>query len=79
MALRIALPARRWQTAARKNTAARGSTAAGRLHPWRWAAAGMLIGLLLTCLIWAPARWLAGAVAWATQDKVQLTDSVRYR
>ena len=73
MALRIALPARRWQTAARKNTAARGSTAAGRLHPWRWAAAGMLIGLLLTCLIWAPARWLAGAVAWATQDKVQLS------
>lgn len=73
MAFRMALPARRWQAPSRKRAPTRTPMGARRLHPWRWAAAGMVLGLLLVSLVWAPARWLAGAVAWATHDKVQLS------
>jgi general secretion pathway protein N len=40
--------------------------------PWRWAWLGAAAGLLLATLAWAPARWLAAAVAQATQHQVQL-------
>jgi general secretion pathway protein N len=40
--------------------------------PWRWAWLGAAAGLLLATLAWAPARWLAAAVAQATQGQVQL-------
>lgn len=39
---------------------------------WRWAVAGAGVGLLLASLIYAPARWLAGAVASASQGQLQL-------
>ena len=44
-------------------------------HParsWRWALLGAAAGLLLACVLWAPARWLAAAVAQATQGRVLL-------
>ncbi|BDT68955.1 hypothetical protein os1_31420 [Comamonadaceae bacterium OS-1] len=42
--------------------------------PWRWAWAGGLLGLGLAVLLCAPARWLAAAVAQASQGQVQLAD-----
>jgi general secretion pathway protein N len=42
--------------------------------PWRWAWAGGLLGLALAVLLCAPARWLAAAVAQASQGQVQLAD-----
>lgn len=41
---------------------------------WRWALGGALLGILLACLIWAPARWLAWSVAQASQGQVQWQD-----
>jgi general secretion pathway protein N len=38
--------------------------------PWRWAWAGALLGLCLTLLWQAPARWLTGAVQQASQGRV---------
>ena len=38
---------------------------------WRWALGGAVLGALLACLVWAPARWLAWGVAQASQDQVQ--------
>lgn len=43
--------------------------------PWRWAAAGALLGLLATLLLNAPAAWLAHAVLRASSGQVQLTDA----
>ena len=40
--------------------------------PWRWAGWGAALGLLLACVLWAPARWLASGVAQATHGMVQL-------
>ncbi|MDR0274251.1 MAG: type II secretion system protein N [Burkholderiaceae bacterium] len=42
--------------------------------PWRWAWAGALIGLALTLLAQAPARWLAATVERASGQVVQLAD-----
>jgi general secretion pathway protein N len=42
--------------------------------PWRWAWAGGLLGLAVAVLLCAPARWLAAAVAQASQGHVQLAD-----
>lgn len=39
---------------------------------WRFAVAGALLGSLLACLLWAPARWLSWAVGQASQGQVQL-------
>lgn len=39
---------------------------------WRFAVAGALLGSLLACLMWAPARWLSWAVGQASQGQVQL-------
>lgn len=43
--------------------------------PWGWAAAGLLLGLLLTLLLQAPARWLAWGVATASANQVQLLNA----
>lgn len=40
--------------------------------PWHWALLGAGIGLVLATLAWAPARWLASAVADTTQGRLQL-------
>ncbi|MBE0473824.1 type II secretion system protein N [Rhodoferax sp.] len=40
--------------------------------PWRWALAGTLLGLLLSTLFFAPARWLATLVQRASAGQVLL-------
>ncbi len=42
--------------------------------PWGWAWAGMLAGTLAALVLFAPARWLAAAVAWRTGGHVVLED-----
>jgi general secretion pathway protein N len=42
---------------------------------WRWAASGAWLGILLACLIWAPARWLAWGVAQASHGQVQWSNA----
>ena len=41
----------------------------------RWWAAGAVVGGLAALLAWAPAAWLAGAVASATGQRLQLADA----
>lgn len=41
---------------------------------WRHALWGALLGLAVATVVWAPARWLAWAVAKASQGQVQLLD-----
>jgi len=53
------------------------STTAHRLGkapgaPWRWAAMGAVLGMLVAVVLFAPAQWLASGVALATQGRVQL-------
>lgn len=43
--------------------------------PWGWAAAGALAGLLLALLVFAPAHWLAAAVASASAERVLLLNA----
>jgi len=43
--------------------------------PWAWAGAGVLLGLVLATVLFAPARWLAAALATATADRVQLVQA----
>ena len=43
--------------------------------PWRWAWAGVVLGLFSTLLLYAPAQWLAQAVAIATHDQLQLQEA----
>ncbi len=38
---------------------------AARRSPWAWACSGLLVGALAGGLVYAPARWLAGALVWA--------------
>lgn len=40
----------------------------------RWAVIGAVLGVLLALVLFAPAAWLAGAVAAATGDRVQLAE-----
>lgn len=40
--------------------------------PWRWAVAGALLGTCVTTVAFAPARWLAQAVAQVSAARVQL-------
>jgi general secretion pathway protein N len=40
--------------------------------PWGWAVAGLTVGALVALCVFAPARWLAGGLAQATQQQVQL-------
>ncbi|MDP2005902.1 MAG: type II secretion system protein N [Rubrivivax sp.] len=41
----------------------------------RWAALGVVAGVLIALLVFAPATWLAGAVARATSDRLVLADA----
>jgi len=41
----------------------------------RWALVGVVVGALLAVLVYAPAAWLANAVATATQQRVLLADA----
>lgn len=50
------------------------AAAPARRAPWGWALAGVLLGLLLTTLLAAPARWLAAGVAQASGGVVQLAE-----
>lgn len=43
--------------------------------PWAWAVAGLLLGLALALVLFAPAQWLAGALARATGGQVVLHDA----
>jgi general secretion pathway protein N len=42
--------------------------------PWAWALAGLVSGLLIAVLLFAPARWLAAGVAFASRGKVVLNE-----
>ena len=42
--------------------------------PWRWAAAGAVLGLVLVVVLAAPARWLAAATAQASGGRVLLAE-----
>jgi general secretion pathway protein N len=53
---------------------AAGWAAAGRASR-RWAMVGALLGAALALLAFAPASWLAGAVAQATGERLQLADA----
>jgi general secretion pathway protein N len=48
---------------------------ATRRPPWRWAAAGALLGGLLAGATQAPASWLAQGIGQATQGRLQLVDA----
>jgi general secretion pathway protein N len=41
----------------------------------RWAMGGVVLGLLIGLIVFAPASWLAGAVSSATGQRVQLADA----
>jgi general secretion pathway protein N len=53
----------------------RPSVSSGPRAPWPWAFAGAAVGLALALALFAPARWMAGAVERATQGRVQLDDA----
>lgn len=42
---------------------------------WRWGALGALVGVAAALLLWAPASWLARAVANATEQRLLLADA----
>lgn len=39
--------------------------------PWGWSGFGALAGALVAMALWAPARWLADALTWASGARVQ--------
>jgi general secretion pathway protein N len=43
--------------------------------PWRWALAGALLGLALSTVLFAPARWLSSLVQQASRGQVLLLDA----
>jgi len=57
----------------RRAVAAR--TSALARPPWRWAVAGVLVGVLAATVLLAPARWLGAAVERATQGRVMIDDA----
>ncbi len=42
---------------------------------WFWGLAGGVLGAAVALVVWAPAAWLAGAVASATADRLVLADA----
>ena len=62
------LPLQATKTSARPGWRA----AVPRATPWGWALGGLLLGVLLSVLVFAPARWLAGAVGQASAGQVLL-------
>jgi general secretion pathway protein N len=67
-------PAAARRSARQAREQAAGWAAAGRASR-RWAAVGAAIGTVLALLAFAPASWLAGAVARATGERLQLADA----
>jgi general secretion pathway protein N len=64
-ARRVGLPlGRAAQPAARSGSAS-----------WAWAVAALLAGLLIGAVVFAPARWLAAAVGWASGERVLVQDA----
>jgi general secretion pathway protein N len=57
----------------RQSTSARPPAQARRT--WPWVLAGLAVGTLLALLVHAPARWLAAALAAATDHQVQLVEA----
>ena len=43
--------------------------------PWGWACVGIFLGCLLAIVVWAPARWLTGAVSDWSASRVVLSDA----
>ncbi len=43
--------------------------------PWRWALAGALLGLVLSTVLFAPARWVSSLVQQASRGQVLLMDA----
>lgn len=43
--------------------------------PWAWATSGLLLGLLLGTLVFAPAHWLAAVVRNASKQQVELVQA----
>jgi general secretion pathway protein N len=43
--------------------------------PWRWALAGVLLGLTLSMVLFAPARWVSSLVRQASQGQVLLVEA----
>ena len=41
---------------------------------WRWAFAGVVLGVFIALVLFAPARWLASAVAQASDDRIVLSE-----
>lgn len=58
---------------ARRNTAP--SLSPLRRPPWAWAVAGALLGLMLTLVLQAPARWLGSLLALLSHDQVMLAEA----
>lgn len=56
-------------------TLPRGPAVPAAGHSGRWAASGAVLGLTLGLLAFAPASWLASAIATASQQRVQLIDA----
>ncbi len=46
-----------------------------RSAAWRWAAFGIVLGVLVALIVFAPATWLASAVARASGERVLLADA----
>lgn len=60
-------------TAPRRRLAARAGAGPGA--PWVWAFSGVLLGLLISSVLFAPARWLSGWVRQASAGQVLLQDA----
>jgi len=74
MTLKLAPATRSLSTAFARGTGRR-AAALALDAPWRWAGVGVLLGLFMTLLLYAPAQWLAHAVALATHDQLQLQEA----
>ncbi|MGJ7489050.1 type II secretion system protein N [Variovorax sp. ZT4R33] len=44
-------------------------------HGWRWALFGLVVGAAVALAVYAPARWVAGLLASATGDRLQLINA----
>lgn len=77
------LPRLRWRrrglrrptTVFADSTLASAAWARRRRAAWAWAAAGAVLGAGAATLAWAPAAWVAQAVALASGERVQLADA----
>ena len=56
-------------------TASAFSAAPGQRAPWRWLVAGVIGGLCVALLFFAPARWLAAQLGQASEGRLRLSDA----